>query len=192
MTTDSRTRMLDAATQLFRVQGVHATGLAEVLEKSGAPRGSLYHYFPGGKEQLTVETIERAAAEIHAALDDLFLLDPPAALREYGARVAARLRASDYADGCPVGNPAVEASVSSSAIRIACDNAFRGWETMITERLEREGIAREEAAHLATFIVATSEGALLVARARRDTAPIEEACELLAQTVERALGRLPV
>ena len=54
--------MLEAATQLFRVQGLHATGLAEVLEKSGAPRGSLYHYFPGGKEQLAVEALRKDAA----------------------------------------------------------------------------------------------------------------------------------
>ena len=62
--------MLEAAAQLFRVQGLRTTGLAEVLEKSGTPRGSLYHYFPGGKEQLAVEALRSASHDIREALEE--------------------------------------------------------------------------------------------------------------------------
>jgi len=188
ITTDSRTRMLEAAEQLFRVQGLHATGLAEVLDLSGAPRGSLYHYFPGGKEQLAVETLGQASDRIRDALERLLATgSAPDALRAYSDVACRRLQRTDFAEGCPVGNTALEASVGSSAVRDACDHAFRDWEAVIAERLARDGIEPSEAARLATFIVATFEGALLVARARRDTEPIVQAGDQLAAIVENAL-----
>src|SRR5436190_20436178 len=94
MATDSRARMINAAEQLFRVQGLHATGLAEVLVQSGAPRGSLYDYFPGGKDELAGAAASTAAARLKAAV-----LSPgersgsvAAALRVYGVATSARLR----------------------------------------------------------------------------------------------------
>jgi AcrR family transcriptional regulator len=188
MATDSRSRMLDAAAQLFRVQGLHATGLAEVLQRSEAPRGSLYHYFPGGKEQLAVEALERASAQIRGALEDLIGAgSSPDAIRAYGQMAVRRLLASDFAEGCPVGNTALEVSVGSPAVRAACDRAFREWEEVIANGLVADGIAPADATVLATFILSTFEGALLVARARRDTAPMAEAAEQLASLVERSM-----
>ena len=86
MVTDSRARMISAAEHLFRVQGLHATGLAEVLEQSGAPRGSLYHYFPGGKDELAGAALSTASARIEAALASLVERtgSVPGALRAYG------------------------------------------------------------------------------------------------------------
>jgi TetR/AcrR family transcriptional repressor of lmrAB and yxaGH operons len=190
MTTDSRTRMLEAAAQLFRVQGLHATGLAEVLEKSGTPRGSLYHYFPGGKEQLAVEALRGASARIRDALAEFIGSgSSPEALRAYGRQSARRLEETDYVEGCPVGNTALEAAVGSPALREACDEAFREWESVIAEGLVADGIGAVQAAGLATFILSTFEGALLVARARRDPSPLVDAGEFLAASVEAALAR---
>jgi len=187
MTTDSRTRMLEAAAQLFRVQGLHATGLAEVLEKSGAPRGSLYHYFPGGKEQLAVEALRNASHDIRDALEEFIGSgSSPEALRAYGRQSARRLVATDFAEGCPVGNTALEASVGSPALREVCDEAFREWEAVIAQGLVADGIDADQAAELATFILSTFEGALLVARARRDPSPLIDAGEHLAAIVEAA------
>jgi TetR/AcrR family transcriptional repressor of lmrAB and yxaGH operons len=181
--------MLDTAAQLFRVQGMHATGLAEVLEKSGTPRGSLYHYFPGGKEQLAVEALRNASTEIRDALVEFIGSgSSPEALRAYGRQAAKRLLATDYAEGCPVGNTALEASVGSPAVREACDAAFREWEAVIADGLVADGVDRAQAAELATFILATFEGALLVARARRDPAPMIDACDQLAVMVESAIS----
>lgn len=84
-----------------------------------------------------------------------------------------------------MGNTALEASTESPAIRAVCDQSFRSWEAEIAARLVEEGMDHDEAARFATFVLSTIEGSLLLARARRDTAPIEEACELLAQTLER-------
>jgi TetR/AcrR family transcriptional regulator, lmrAB and yxaGH operons repressor len=190
VTTDTRTRMLDAAEQLFRIQGLHATGLAEVLEKSGAPRGSLYHYFPGGKEQLAIEALRSASAQIRDALEEFIGSgSSPEALRAYGRQSARRLVATDFAEGCPVGNTALEAAVGSPALRQACDEAFREWEGVIAAGLVADGVGAEQAAGLATFILSTFEGALLVARARRDPSPLVDSGENLAAIVEAALAR---
>jgi AcrR family transcriptional regulator len=183
--------MISAAEQLFRVQGLHATGLAEVLERSGAPRGSLYHHFPGGKAELASVTLNAASARIEAALASLVGTtgSVAAALRAYGTASAARLRASDFAEGCPIGNTVLEASVLSPELRSVCDAALRAWEAVIADALVAEDVAKDEAASLGTFVVATFEGALLVARARRSTAPMEDAGEYLASMVEAALNR---
>ena len=174
--------MVSAAEHLFRIQGLHATGLAEILEQSGAPRGSLYHYFPGGKEELAAETLRGASARIEAGIRALFESagSVPAALRAYGVQTSARLRATDFREGCPVGNTVLEASVLSPAIRVVCDEGLRSWEAVIADALVAGGVERADADAFGTFVVATFEGALLVARGRRSTVPIDAAAEQLA------------
>jgi TetR/AcrR family transcriptional repressor of lmrAB and yxaGH operons len=186
MATDSRARMISAAEHLFRVQGLHATGLAEVLEQSGAPRGSLYHYFPGGKDELAGAALSTASSRIEAALVALVERtgSVPAALRAYGAAASARLRATDFAEGCPIGNTVLEAPVLAPHLRAVCDDALRSWEAVIADALVAEGVARDEADTLGTVVVVMFEGALLVARARRSTAPMDDAAEYLASMLE--------
>jgi len=189
-TTDTRDRMVRAADQLFRAQGLHATGVAEILERSGAPRGSLYHYFPGGKEQIAVEAIAHAATtfcrNITAAIDanDGSL---PAAVRLYGNAVAARLVATDFLEGCPIGNSAIEGSVGSAAISAACDQAFREFAAVMADHFVEQGVARHEADGLATFVVSAVEGALLLSRVRRDAQPVVDATERVATMLQAAL-----
>ena len=188
METAARARLVETTARLLQVQGYHNTGLNQIVAESAAPKGSLYHYFPGGKEQLAVETLGQASDRIRDALERLLATgSAPDALRAYSDVACRRLQRTDFAEGCPVGNTALEASVGSSAVRDACDHAFRDWEAVIAERLARDGIEPSEAARLATFIVATFEGALLVARARRDTEPIVQAGDQLAAIVENAL-----
>jgi TetR/AcrR family transcriptional repressor of lmrAB and yxaGH operons len=190
-TGDSKARMVSAAERLFRIQGLHATGLAEVLEQSGAPRGSLYHYFPGGKDELAAEAIRTAAARIGAAIRALFEASEsvPAALRAYGVRASARLQATDYREGCPVGNTVLEASTLSPSVRAVCDEGLRSWEAVIAGALVAEGAERADAERFGTFAVATFEGALLVARGRQTTAPMDDAAERLASFAEALLRR---
>ena len=142
---DARARMVKAADQLFRAQGLHATGVAEILERSGAPRGSLYHYFPGGKEQLAVEAIGYAAARFcHSITQAIEVNDGslPEAVRLYGGAVAQRLLDTDFVEGCPIGNSAVEGSVGSPVISAACDRAFRDFADVMAEHLAEEGLER--------------------------------------------------
>jgi TetR/AcrR family transcriptional repressor of lmrAB and yxaGH operons len=192
-TTDARDRMIRAADQLFRVQGLHATGVAEILERSGAPRGSLYHYFPGGKEQLAVEAIGHAAERFCRSITQALEVNQgslPEAVRLYGNAVAERLVVTDFVEGCPIGNSAIEGSVASVEISQACDRAFRDFAAVMADHLRAQGMDATQADDLATFVVSSVEGALLVARVRRDPQPVVDATERLAEMLQSALDAL--
>jgi AcrR family transcriptional regulator len=173
---DTRDRLLAAANESFRRRGYHGTSLKDVTEGAGATVGSLYHFFPGGKEALTVaavsasgeayrqlfETVADAAPDVATAIGDFF----------EGA--AAVLEESGYLDPCPIGTVAREVASTNDAIRIATDLVFRSWIEAVAGRLEVAGLARDHAEALATTVIAALEGGFVLARARRDPEPLLE------------------
>jgi TetR/AcrR family transcriptional repressor of lmrAB and yxaGH operons len=164
--TDTRERVVRTAADLFRAQGYHATGLNQVLAEGGAPKGSLYFHFPGGKEQLAVESLRLSADEFRAELRDAGSLG--AALEVLGQRLVE----SDFREGCPIATVALDVASESPQIRQACAEAYEGWERLIAEYLTRAGVSRPEA--MATVVLAAVEGALLLCRTRRDLTPLRE------------------
>src|SRR6478735_1281916 len=124
----SRDAFIDATATLLRRQGYAATGLSEIVQRSGAPRGSLYFHFPGGKEELAVAAMCRSGEQLRAAIEATLgareSLDEALALLLDA--LAAGLVASDYADGCPLATVALEAASSSEPLRAAAAHAFAG------------------------------------------------------------------
>ena len=177
MPSTSRDRLLDAAVDLLQRQGYHGTGLNELLEQSGAPRGSLYHYFPGGKEQIGAEAIARAGEQVAAAVAHLVRAKPsPAdAVEALAGLLAAGLEASSFERGCPVATTALEVTPRSEPIRAAVDASFESWLAPLRERLEAVGFTPEEAAQRADLAIAALEGALVLARARQNAGVLREA-----------------
>ncbi|MBP2321124.1 TetR/AcrR family transcriptional repressor of lmrAB and yxaGH operons [Kibdelosporangium banguiense] len=169
--TDTRERVLRTAAKLFRTQGYHATGLNQVLAEGRAPKGSLYFHFPGGKEQLAVESLQLSSGEFGAHLRQAGSLDEALELLEQW------LVESDFRDGCPIATVALDAAGESEQIRLACDQAYGSWERVITDFLEQQGVADADA--LATTVLAAVEGALLLARTRRDVTPLRRVGEHL-------------
>lgn len=169
--TDTRERVLRTAATLFRTQGYHATGLNQVLAEGGAPKGSLYFHFPGGKEQLAVESLQLSGDEFCQALRQVDSLDTALRL------LAERLVASDFRDGCPIATVALDAAGESEQIRQACDSAYASWESVIAGFLAAQGI--KDAVALATTVLAAIEGALLLAKTRRDVTPLQKVGEHL-------------
>ena len=171
--TDPRERMIQSAALLFRERGVDGTSFTDVIDHSGAPRGSIYHWFPGGKAQLAEEATQYAgdfiASGLAAALADD---DPVAALRRFGANWREILRRSDFAAGCPVVSATLEGERSPGA-RDAAGAAFAGWEKLLADSFAGHGVPRKRARSLATLSVAAIEGAIVLARAQRSTAPLE-------------------
>ncbi|WP_237568201.1 TetR/AcrR family transcriptional regulator [Mycolicibacterium lacusdiani] len=164
-----RERMVVSTALLIRERGAHSTAISDVLAHSGAPRGSAYHYFPGGRNQLLCEAVDYAAdfvaAQIDAARDALEVLD----VVFDGFR--ASLAESDYRAGCPVVAVAVEADNAPALDRAAV--AFTRWTESIRRRLEDDGVARERAEEIAMLLMTSLEGAIVVARATRDATPID-------------------
>jgi AcrR family transcriptional regulator len=183
--------MIQSAALLFRERGVEGTAFADVLEHSGAPRGSVYHHFPGGKLQLAEEATRYAgdfmAAGLAAALEHD---DPIAALDTFVDVWTAIVRDSDYEAGCPIVAATLEGKRAPGA-RQAAATAFTSWERLVADALSRYDIPPVRARSLATLIIASIEGAVVLARAQQTTEPLERvAHELraLAQTTRPGLG----
>jgi TetR/AcrR family transcriptional repressor of lmrAB and yxaGH operons len=178
---ETRERLLRTAATLFRTQGYHATGLNQVVEEGRAPKGSLYFHFPGGKEQLAVESVTMAAGEVHASMRAVDDLDGALAL------FAEHLVESDFKRGCPVATVALDVAGESEQIREACASAYASWSDVLVEFLVRQGVPVERAPGLATTVLAAVEGALLLAKTRRDVAPLRQVAADLRVLTEGAL-----
>jgi AcrR family transcriptional regulator len=165
--------MIQSAALLFRERGVEGTAFADVLEHAGAPRGSVYHHFPGGKQQLAEEATRWAgdfmAAGLSAALEQN---DPLAALDTFVQLWANILAQSGYEAGCPIVAAALEGSRAPTA-RAEAATAFNNWEQLLADKLAKSGVDPDRARSLATLIIAAIEGAVVLARAEQTTEPLE-------------------
>jgi TetR/AcrR family transcriptional repressor of lmrAB and yxaGH operons len=170
----SREAFLATTSRLLRRQGYAATGLNEIVAASGAPRGSLYFHFPGGKEELAVTAMQGAGARLAGAIEAVLgsSEDVGEALARLVDGLAAGLVDSGYANGCPIATVALEAAGTSEPIRDAAAGAFDSWLDALRRRLRAAGLDSEDAARRAVLVLAAIEGALILARAQRDPAPL--------------------
>jgi TetR/AcrR family transcriptional regulator, lmrAB and yxaGH operons repressor len=181
---DSREKTLAAAAKLFRQQGYHGTALQEILRAGGSPRGSLYFHFPNGKEEIGEAALALAGEGVRGAIARAAETSESAEI--FLTRIAqgmfANLEKSDYTEGCPIATTALETSAQSEILGAATRNAFQKWEHEISRGLERFGIGASDAEELATSVLSLLEGALLLARTYRSSAPMfraEKALKLL-------------
>ena len=187
----TRERIVQHSAELFRLRGYNATGVKQIVEAAQAPFGSLYHFFPGGKEQLGAESIRVSGALYEQLIPAVFDFAPDlvTGVRNFFAGAAEHLRATDYADACPIATIALEVSSSSEPMREACAEVFESWIAAGAARHEGAGLTREEARELTIAILCGLEGAFVLARALRTTEPLEIAGEVAARAVQDALER---
>jgi TetR/AcrR family transcriptional repressor of lmrAB and yxaGH operons len=172
--------LVRAAMRLFRRQGYASTGLAQILDESGAPKGSLYHYFPHGKEALGEAAVGLAAGLVRELLEQLAVRhrDPQAFLRAYARTMAGWMEESGFRSGCPIATTLLETAPASPRITAAGVRAIDGWIEVIAGVLERAGRSPREARSRAQLVVAAMEGALLLARIRGSPRPILDVAQL--------------
>src|SRR4051794_29392522 len=187
--TTTKDRLVGASAELFRRQGYSATGVKQILAEASAPFGSLYHHFPGGKEQLGAETIRRSGflygllfAEVVGPAPDLVT-----GIGDFFAGAAQTLVETDYADACPIATVALEVSSTSEPMREACAEVFDAWITGATERFAQEPIAPARARKLALHFLCSLEGAFVLARALRSTEPLSVAGEAVCAALREEL-----
>jgi TetR/AcrR family transcriptional regulator, lmrAB and yxaGH operons repressor len=190
MSEGTREHMIETTASLVHRRGFYGTSLNEILTESGAPRGSLYYHFPGGKEQLVLEATRQGVAMVTQLLKEALTGSPDIAegVRAFVEAAAHMLRDSGYVFGCPVA-PIVLDSPESSALAEVCQEALEEWERVLVNGLGSAGIEHGHAESLATVIVCCLEGGLILARARRDIAPLDAVAEELASMVQSALLR---
>lgn len=186
-----RDALLGSAVSLFRKQGYATTGLAEILEASGAPKGSLYHYFPGGKTEIGAEAVQLAGTKVAATLRALATESsgPADLLDRYLTLLAGWMRKSGYRDGCPITTTLLETVPEHAAIRAAGEEAFAAWSETIAESARQSGIPPKRAASLGRFAIAALEGALIQCRVTGDDTPLKEAAAELRVLFETAQPR---
>jgi TetR/AcrR family transcriptional repressor of lmrAB and yxaGH operons len=189
---DTRDRILDATNRLLRRQGYTATGIKQIVAEGDAPLGSVYHYFPGGKEQIAVEALARVGERIRMAIASLAnAADVPATVNAFFVYNAELLRDSDYERGCPVATVALETSNDIERIRQVCEDVFNGWQAALAHVFTEAGIPEADASALATFVLSSYEGALTMSRALRDIQPMLTSGAAVASVLHAHLGDAP-
>jgi AcrR family transcriptional regulator len=175
VTVTTRERMLNSTVALMQQRGANAVTVDAVLAHSGAPRGSVYHHFPGGRDEMVLAALNRAADIISARLQEAVAAgDTADAVDAFITFWKASLRHSDFTAGCPVMAVAVD---GRSDIRDAGGTIraiFGGWLAELEKSLRTEGRTRAQARRLATITVAAIEGALILARTAGSVRPLDD------------------
>jgi AcrR family transcriptional regulator len=185
----TKQRILDSTAALFMRYGYTGTGLKQIVADANAPFGSLYHHFPGGKQELGVEVIHRSGAMYGDLVMSVFDAAPDllTGIRDCFAGAAAVLVATDYADACPIETVALEVASSNEPLRLATAEVFESWIVSASTRFCAAGLADETARELSIAFISLLEGAFILCRASRTTEALEAAGRTAAIVVEAAL-----
>jgi len=183
-----RQAIVDAAVTLFRQRGYSATGLADIVELSGAPKGSLYHYFPQGKAQIAEAAVREAGRRVVATVDELAAQSRSAGelVKAHARLLAGWMAQSGYRDGSPMATVLLEAAPWDPAITAAGREAQAEWRRTLTAKLVEDGFPRPRAERLAVLAIAVLDGALIQARVSQSGEPIEAAAAELDALISAA------
>lgn len=172
-----RERMVRSAAQLIRRKGVSGTGMREIVTEADAPRGSLQHYFPGGKEELVSDALlwmgDVAARRTKRCLSELESRTPSALLASIVDTWRRDLTNEEFSAGCPLVAAAADTAATSERLRQVLGRAFDGWLEPLSESLVDLGVPIDRSDNLAIVIIAALEGAIILARIRRDLTPFD-------------------
>jgi AcrR family transcriptional regulator len=189
---DSRDRMILSAAALLREYGASATSIDRVLAHSGAPRGSVYHHFPGGRAQLIDEAVELAGDFIAGLIETATEADYPlAAVDAFFALWRGCLVESDFRSGCPIVAVAVETNDDAPQLARSAAAVFARWREALAALFVRHGLPDERGKRLASFIIAAVEGAVIMCRAERSIAPLDATADEVHDVLVHALRDRP-
>lgn len=181
-------------TDALRRKGLHGIGLTELLAQAQAPKGVLYHHFPGGKTELAVAAIDAVVERMGRGLQRFLAegagaADPAEGLRRWADAAGVRLHDSGFQAGCPLATVALESTAQDTELRAALARAFGSLRTHIAQALMAAGEPPERAEGLAALAIAAYEGGLLQARVAQDAAPLSQAVNALLMLMGRSKPR---
>jgi len=172
-----RERMADAAALLLARDGYHAASFSAVLEEAAAPRGSIYHHFPAGKDELVSAALTRQATRVIGGLDRLDGRDPEHVVESFAAWWRTGLERSDFAVGCSL--VAVTTSAGPGELRTEAGALFAQWVARLAELFAHAGVTAAAATSFATQLLASIEGAVVISRAQGTFAVFDTVVERL-------------
>jgi TetR/AcrR family transcriptional regulator, lmrAB and yxaGH operons repressor len=163
---NTREHILQTTCSLMEKQGYHGTGLNEIVKESGAPKGSLYHYFPEGKEQITSEAVMQSGKATAARIQYGLSGNSSAAeaIHDFVFNIADHVESSGFAAGSLLTAVAMETATKSERINVACREAYLLLETAFKEKLLESGYSKIKADELGICIIAAIEGGLILSR----------------------------
>jgi TetR/AcrR family transcriptional regulator, lmrAB and yxaGH operons repressor len=182
----TRARLAESMLELIQLQGYAGTGLNTVTAHARAPKGSLYFHFPDGKEALGEQAVDLAAKQFRLLLDDAIrqATSPRALISRVADVLTSLLTDNDYQLGCPVSVVTLEMGAGSERLRSACATAFESWIAPLTDYLAAAGYGPTSARALATTVVSTLEGSVILSRAQRSPNPVHAAAQVLAAVLD--------
>lgn len=180
----SRDRMLEATIELMRSAGLHGAGINHIVREGAAPKGSVYHFFPGGKLQIVGEALELYASRVEAFIDEA-LAGPrtnPARVRALFEAFAQRVEQGGGRRSCAVGAVSLDLADDAEPLRPLLQHALQRWQDGVARRIVLDDARRTRS--FAGLVMTAIEGAYVRARAERSGAPFREAGDWLARLVE--------
>ncbi|HZU71047.1 MAG TPA: TetR/AcrR family transcriptional regulator [Ktedonobacteraceae bacterium] len=184
----TRDQIIETTCTLLEAQGYHATGLNQIIAESGSPKGSLYYYFPKGKEELTAAAIERSGRiveqNIRAGLASI--KDSAEAISNFVRSIARGVELSNFSAGGPLTSVALETVNSSERLNLACREAYGWLRDAFAEKLVAGGFTPERAAALATFVVSAIEGGIILSRTNHSGDPLRQVAAELGNYLQVA------
>ncbi|MDB5425287.1 MAG: transcriptional regulatory protein TetR family [Phenylobacterium sp.] len=183
-----RTPIVNAAVMLFRRQGFASTGLNDIVDASGAPKGSLYHYFPEGKGSIAMAAVEEAGRRVAETMAKLARERRSTAdlMRAHARLYSGWMRKSGFRDGCPITTVLLELAPRNRGVSEAGRKAYAARLGILREKLMADGFPPARAERLSILCVSTLQGALVQSRVERSGAAIEIAADELASMLEAA------
>ena len=177
----SKDILIEAASRLFRIRGYYGVGLKEIVEESSIPKGSLYHYFPKGKEELAIEAINHAKDLVLREIKHVFDShdDPVKALQEHVYELSKLFGEHGDLVGLPIGTIAGETYSTSEPIRLACQDAFAQWQSIYVKEFLEAGYSQERSKELSFAINALIEGGILLSLTAKSAEPLQAISKLI-------------
>lgn len=172
---NSKEILIEVASRLFRLRGYDGVGLSDIIEESGIPKGSLYHYFPKGKEELAIAAInhtkEVVTSDIQRTLESIE--DPIKAFQAHIYQVSEEVGGRVGLLGLPIGTIAGEKHSTNEPIRMACQSAFAAWQAVYITKLLQSGYSEQQAKDLSIVINAMLEGGILLCLTTKSGKPLQ-------------------
>jgi TetR/AcrR family transcriptional repressor of lmrAB and yxaGH operons len=183
----TKARLAESMLELIQTSGYSGTGLNAVIEHASAPKGSVYFHFPDGKVGLGVAAVELATKQFEALIGEVAVSagGPAEAARAVIDALASIVSDSDFRLGCPVSVVTLEMGADNDRLRQACASAFESWISPTVAVLEVSGVSAEEARSLATVVVSTIEGAVILSRAMRSVQPLRYAADMVVDLINQ-------
>lgn len=185
----TRQRLIAAMADLLQRKGLHGIGLSDVLAKAQAPKGVLYHHFPGGKVELAIAAIQHAISRIVMSLERLRTTNQSVVqtLRSWLGESTKVLGKSGFEQGCPLATVGLESTATDQELRQALQEGFSAIRSALSGMLIKAGMSTARAAQFSTLIVSAYEGALLQSRVASSEKPASETMDLLLELIQMEL-----